>query len=536
MKRVLNQKLSIVLVMIIIIGFLIAYIPCAKAATINVPTGYPTIQSAIDAASDGDVIIVDEGTYYENINFLGKAIVLKSTNPKNVDVVTNTIIDANQISSAVIFDNGEDPNSVLRGFTIQNGIGYLYLGAVRLGGGIYCAGSSPTIANCIITSNSALNGGGIWLSSDQGDSRATIYKCIITGNSVAGVDYGEGGGILHKDGNLSIANCIISDNNARLGGGINIYKSISISTEINNCVITDNSADENGGGIYCVSDSTTITNCLVTSNSADEGGGIFCWWSSPEIVNCTIADNSVAANGGGIYYDNSPSSSVITNCILWNNSDEIFVYTDPNNTLQYPKVTYSDIQGGYYDPNTTNIDEDPLFIDPNLEDYHLDPNSPCIDMGTEVDPNYDLDGRPRPKDGDPNDGIEYLYDMGAYEYGEITLKIILNDTCFTTGDKITINGTAYNPAQDPINLDYKTVIKPLNGAPILICEVNSFTLNSGINDIYADPNTCSYLFNGQEAEGEYSVLSKFIRPGSNDIIAEAQEEFTFDPIDSNCGS
>ncbi len=91
---------------------------------------YLTTQSAIDASSNGDEIIVSPGTYKENINFKGKNIILRSTDPSNPAVVASTIIDGNKAGPVVTFSGSERPTCVLSGFTITNGY-------AENGGGIY---------------------------------------------------------------------------------------------------------------------------------------------------------------------------------------------------------------------------------------------------------------------------------------------------------------------------------------------------------------------------------------------------------------
>ena len=96
----------------------------AFADTINVPGDQPTIQAGIDASFDGDIVLVQPGTYVENINFNGKAITLGSLFYTTQDTIyiSQTIIDGNQNGSVVIFENEEDSNSVITGFTITNGL------------------------------------------------------------------------------------------------------------------------------------------------------------------------------------------------------------------------------------------------------------------------------------------------------------------------------------------------------------------------------------------------------------------------------
>lgn len=131
-----------------------------------------TIQAGINAASTGDTLLVWPGTYYENIDFIGKSITIASKMILTGDdsYKYNTIIDGNQNGSCVLVMSGED-NAVLYGLTIQNGSGFSFSNDSRTrGGGVYMRNASNTqIENCIIKNNFASrNGGGISCNSDNG--------------------------------------------------------------------------------------------------------------------------------------------------------------------------------------------------------------------------------------------------------------------------------------------------------------------------------------------------------------------------------
>jgi len=175
------------------------------ATTHRVPEQYATIQQAIDDTNDGDIVMVNPGTYVENINFNGKNIVLTSTNPDNPEIVAATIIDGNSWGSVVTFDNSESPDAVLTGFTITGGYGtantsileakYLFWGA-----GIYCRNASPTITCNVITGN--------------------IGPFEMEGDNPQQWQLGYGGGIGCNGSGAIIIRNIIKDNSAYAGAGI----------------------------------------------------------------------------------------------------------------------------------------------------------------------------------------------------------------------------------------------------------------------------------------------------------------------------
>lgn len=147
----------------------------------RVPEDYDTIQGAIDAANDGDIIVVNKGIYYENICFRGKNIVLQSEEPENPETTKETVIDGGRKGPVISFRNGEGSNAELRGFTIKGGKGDLQRltnlaetdtsqakELLFLGGGILIsANSSPRIENNYIMENESDFGGGIAVLSAQ---------------------------------------------------------------------------------------------------------------------------------------------------------------------------------------------------------------------------------------------------------------------------------------------------------------------------------------------------------------------------------
>lgn len=173
------------------------------AATIHVPADQPTVQAGINTASSGDLVLVAPGSYMENIDFHGKAIILQSEAGSE-----STILDGGKHGSVVYFVTGENENSALSGFTIRNGDS-------SLGGGIYCSRSTPSINHCTITKNHASMAGGVGCLA----SSPTITNCMVLDNSANLA----AGGIGCLSGSPTISNSTISGNRAALGGGLAVW-------------------------------------------------------------------------------------------------------------------------------------------------------------------------------------------------------------------------------------------------------------------------------------------------------------------------
>ncbi|MHC1741859.1 MAG: Calx-beta domain-containing protein [Syntrophobacteraceae bacterium] len=192
------------------------------AATIYIPSDYATIQDGIDAAVDGDSVVVSDGIYagFGNVDLdsHGKQITLRSENG-----AAHTIIDCQTAlgTRAFYLHTGETASTVLDGFTIANGK------VADNGGAVLIRGTSPTIRNCIFTGNNAANGGAI---SIEGASASRIQNCVIVKNSATGSTSKHGGGVYvySDDGttaaDVTILNCTIADNTAGTtagaGGGV----------------------------------------------------------------------------------------------------------------------------------------------------------------------------------------------------------------------------------------------------------------------------------------------------------------------------
>ena len=416
---------------------------------------FDAIQEAVDAAHDGDTILVLDGTYTGSgnvsVSFRGKAVTVRSLGGPGTCVV-----DGGGSARGFYFGTGETNSSVLEGFTIRNG------STAGSGGAIYCTGASPVIRSNVLTGNSASSGGAIGCANDaapliigntiSGNSAAslaggiycnaaparisgnvisgntaargagiycrvkaaTISHNTITGNTATGGGSPCGGGIYCESTAAAISDNVISDNEAGMQGG-GIFCGQASSPALDRNVITANHAPS-GGGIACTADvSPAISNTLIAGNTGSNGSGIWAAASArPVIRGCTIADNTASASGGGLMV--TSASATVSSSILWGNAAP----AGPQVRVSLPvavSISYCDLAGGpgaVSVQNGTvawgagNIDADPLLG----ASFRLPAGSPCIDAG---DPAYappagelDLLGWPRLAGA--------AVDMGAVEH------------------------------------------------------------------------------------------------------------------------
>jgi hypothetical protein len=271
-------------------------VPNATATTYVVnPSGtgnFATIQAAIDAATNGDVIELASGTFTgdgnRDLTYHGKSITVKAQAASVSACVIDCGGSAGSSHRGFLFDSGETASAVLEGITITHGYvsGYPY----GRGGGIYCHDSSPTIRRCAITQSSA--------------------------------DAGGGGLCCANLASPSLIECTISENHGGNGGGIGCWGSGNgvngASPTFTDCAILLNTADGAGGGIYQTqAGSAQFLRCKFSGNSAGYGGaGSFhLAGTAPVFTSCTFRDNSVTISGGTIRSGDSASPS-FDRCVL----------------------------------------------------------------------------------------------------------------------------------------------------------------------------------------------------------------------------
>ncbi|KPJ53305.1 hypothetical protein AMJ39_05215 [candidate division TA06 bacterium DG_24] len=443
----------------------------ALGTVLHVPSQYPTIQAGIDAAVNGDTVLVANGSYTgdgnRDIDFLGKSIVVMSENGPQVTIINcqGSSMDPHR---GFCFHSGEQSSSVLQGFTIRNG----YSIGDEYGGGIAClGGASPTIAGNAIAANTAVCGGGIHC-----DSSAAL----IEGNAISGNTATWGGGINLDRSPAMITGNLVTANAADSGGGIFC---VMIPPTIEGNTIIGNTADF-GGGVYWLvpiwelqwagpapwdrggrgrelgeerrwisHDSSILAGNRICGNTAQFGAGLYLWGPTPDVIgnlvtgntaqyvgggiSCNkycetvIAGNTIAGNealyGGGISCEFWAAPTVL-NSISWENTAPTGseIYVGEGSSIG---VTYSDVEGGW--PGEGNIDENPSFVLAGKRDHRLLWESPCIDAGhpDSLDP-----------DGTRSDMGAFFFDQDDY----LTLYLTPDTTVVLPGSELGVTYTAIN--------------------------------------------------------------------------------------------
>ncbi len=325
------------------------------AQIIHVPGDQPTIQDGINLASDGDTVLVADGTYFENISFMGKPITVASHflidgNASHISATTidGSLPDEPDNGSVVTFSQGEDTTSHLCGFTLTHGTGTeLTSYDLRAGGGIYCYNSTPKITDNIILNNSVSHpsvtwGGGIGIVRETGSPWVILRNNTIMQNSATAENEASGGGGVAINGNALVENNTVKNNQCTCSYGMVIGAGITHSPSANdydtlllkqNTILSNQGegfALARGGGIYSsystclLYDNIINLNSLIANSDAYGGGLDIVGAGNIEIHDNTVNGNSLTADacyGAGISIGEYNTLDFSGNMV---NSNEVF--------------------------------------------------------------------------------------------------------------------------------------------------------------------------------------------------------------------
>lgn len=368
----------------------------AHAVDRRVPSQYPTIQAAINAAaSNGDRVLIANGTYTgvgnRNMDLGTKNLVIQSES----DNPAYCFIDCQNLDRGFVIRGGQTSATMIRGISIYNGKG-------GLGAGI--SNYTPaSLINCrIIGCRSNGRGGGVF------NWGGTVTNCTFIGNTA----YLSGGGLDDMGG--VVTGCTFQQNTAQSGAGL----TASSGTRVANCSFIANTAvaNESGfigtGAIHGMNGDHSEINCIFVRNTGgtgaiyNQGGGTQ--------INCSFYSNKAIGNGsntrGGAIYNRGNAKQV--NCIIYGNTTTGAASTNEIYNDGPGSVQTNCIIGGLpisRDANG-NFGANPQFYNAAGDDLHLSLSSPAINAGVNVtnpDIATDMEGFPRITGG--------VRDIGAYE-------------------------------------------------------------------------------------------------------------------------
>lgn len=471
------------------------------------------IQTAVDAANNGDLILVNDGFYTTGTRATKQSLtglsgtlldtnrvaITKAVTVQSIDGPAVTFIDGGGQYRCAFVTNG----AVLSGFTLQSGL----------------AGWTETtvILGRNVTRTNLAYGAGV-AGMNPGLNQGCVSNCLISGNFA----YGYGGGAAQ----VSLVNCTLQYNNAISGGG-------AFAASLTNCLVLGNSAQTTGktsggpqpptatvnaagGGLY----KGWAYNCLVENNSAFNGGGVF---GALGLVNCTIVNNNSTVAGGvdNVVLQAGYVFNAFFNCIVNGNtaSGTNSEYGTGSLAFSHSCVTPLPHTGA------ANFTNDPAFVSYG-SDYHLQPGSPCINSGlnSPVVPLTDLDGNPRI--------VAATVDAGCYE---ATNPASMLGYVWAQQYGFAVDGSAdwLDPDGDGMNnwQEFIAGTNPTNAASVLT--MNYAVPQAGINQVYIQWQGVSgreyFLQRSTNLSGGFSTIQ-------SNLFGEEGTNLTADTTATNGGA
>ena len=353
----------------------------ATAATYVVrPDGlgdYPTIQAAVDAAGDGDIIELVDGSFTgdgnRDILVPSRDITIRSQSGDPMECAIDCEGSARAEHRAFRFVTDVGTGDVsLEGIAIVNGY------TTTHGGGIWIEGADTEITNCIVAQCTAdgvtTRGGGVYVSDG---AEPHVSGCLI-----AECATGYGGGLAVFIAGGTFDNCSITDNVATHTAG-GVYTGSASDVEFNGCSIVSNDSNR-AGGVRLHGSNAQLNSCDISRNEATYGHGGGIWLQEGSVTNCTLVENSALQDGGGVYCD--MGTGTLTRCIIAYTEDGHGVAATAGNE---PTLSCCDVYGnvgGNYDQvvgDQTGVNDnfslDPELCGLALGDYRLYDTSPCLD-------------------------------------------------------------------------------------------------------------------------------------------------------------
>jgi len=357
---------------------------------------FPTIQSAIDAAIDGDVIALTDGTFTgggnRDIEYRGKDVTVRSQGGTPEACVIDCEGSETDPHRGFHFRHGEQAESVLSGVTVTGG----WAAYPSLGGAVRCEdGSSPAIESCVFSGNS-----GSAVCCEMGTFLA-VTGCVFSGNQ------GAYGGAIYADRcALTIDRCRFAENEAASeGGAIFAYGTLA---KIMHSEFVGNTSHAAAAASFHDQSEACVIECLFEGNASSSSGGALTFWiSGPNLVDrCTFVGNTAAHQGAALWSEKI-SFTFVRNCTFWGNAspDGTVLAGHQALTMENSIVAFStqgpgvvshedyaaleccdvfgnaggDWVGAIADQYGVkgNISRDPLFCDPADGDFHIDAASPC---------------------------------------------------------------------------------------------------------------------------------------------------------------